>query len=124
MAAPIIAILEDDEASADALSLIVADWGAEPIKAMKAEAILAELGADTARLTWIIADFNIVDCPNGVEAAHAIRTICPHARVLILTGTFHQRGEEIARDAGFDVMFKPARAEDIITWLAAAPAPA
>lgn len=122
MAAPIVAILEDDEASADALSLIVSDWGAETVKAMRAEAILSQLGAHAARLACIIADFNIVDCPNGVEAAHALRAACPQARVLILTGTFHQRGEEIARDAGFDVMFKPARAEDIITWLARAQA--
>lgn len=118
-AAPIVAILEDDADSAEALALIVSDWGAETIRATTAAAVLQALGGRD--LGWIIADFNIEDCPNGVDAAAALLAARPGARVLILTGTFHQRGEEAARAAGHDVMFKPARADDIVAWLARAP---
>lgn len=116
----IVAILEDDPDSADALSLIVSDWGAEPVHATTAEAVLAALGDRTDALAWIIADFNIENCPNGVEAAASLQRACPDARVLILTGTFHKRGEDVAKAAGYDIMFKPATADDIVDWLALA----
>ena len=117
MAAPrLVAILEDDQSSADALALILTDWGAETIHAHTAEEVLARVG-DAGALSYLIADFNIGPNPNGVAAARTLLAAAPHLRVLILTGTFRRRGEAVANAEGFDVLFKPARAEEIIAWL-------
>lgn len=113
----LVAILEDDPVSADALALILADWGAATMHAYTADDIVARLNGDLEKLHYVIADFNIGEHPNGVEAARALQAAAPHVRVLILTGTFRRRGEAVAQAQGFDVLFKPARADEIIGWL-------
>lgn len=115
--ARIVAILEDDPASADALALILSDCGAVSIHGLTAEDVLAKLGGLTHQLTAIIADFNIGDNPHGVDAAAILQRAAPHARVLILTGSMRKRGEAVARSVGYEVMYKPARAEAIVDWL-------
>lgn len=116
-ARPAVAILEDDLASADALAFILRDWGADPVHGLTCDELVGKLGGECAEVRYVIADFNIGPHPNGVEAARAFLKHAPAARVLILTGTFHRRGEVAALSAGFDLMFKPSRAEDIIAWL-------
>ncbi|MGE0830898.1 MAG: response regulator [Hyphomonadaceae bacterium] len=111
-----VAILEDDAAAADALTLILADWGAHTIHGLTAEDVLSRVER-AEQLDYLIADFNIGAHPNGVSAARKLKEAAPHLRVLILTGTFQRRGEVIAQAEGYDVMFKPARAEEIIAWL-------
>jgi len=113
----IVAVLEDDPASADALALILSDSGHACVHGLTAEDILTKLDGDTTRLTAIIADFNIGDHPHGVDAATVLLRVAPHARVLILTGSMRKRGEAVARTIGYEVMYKPARADAIIGWL-------
>ncbi len=112
---PLVGILEDDGPSADALSLIISDCGADSVHALTAADVLAL--ASERRLSHLIADFNLGDVPNGVDAARELLAACPDLRVLILTGTFHKRGEVAAAAAGFDMMLKPARAEAIEAWI-------
>lgn len=113
----IVAILEDDPASSDALAMIVSDWGAEIVQALTAADIVGILGGRACDIHCVIADFNIAGRPDGVTAARALQAAAPSARVLILTGSLQTDGETSAAAAGYDVIFKPARAEDIIAWL-------
>lgn len=121
MPPPLVAILEDDPSSADALEMILTDWGAAVVHALNAEALTAQLGSRIGELRYLISDYNIEGHPNGVDAARALLKQTPLMRVLILTGTFRRRAEAVAAAAGFDVLFKPARAADIINWLERAP---
>ncbi len=115
--ARIVAVLEDDPASADALALILSDCGVVAVHGLTAGEVLEKLGGVTHQLEAIIADFNIGDHPHGVDAASELLRAAPHARVLILTGSMRKRGEAVARSVGYQVMYKPARAEAIIDWL-------
>lgn len=115
----LVAILEDDAASADALSFLIADCGGVAIHGVTPEDLLRRLGPKAAELSHIVSDFHLGDGPDGVSAARALKVAAPDARVLILTGTFRRRGEEMAVEAGFEIMFKPARPAELTAWLTA-----
>lgn len=119
MPAPLVAILEDDDASAEALEIILSDWGAEVVRALNVDQLSETLGPRVRELRHLISDYNIEGHPNGVEAASALRRLIPEVQILILTGTFRRRADAVVAAAGFDILFKPARAEEIIAWLEA-----
>jgi CheY-like chemotaxis protein len=113
---PLALIIEDDPGSAEALSLILRDWGADVAHAASDGAIEAYKGR-FADLRWIITDFHLGAGPDGVTLVQRLAGFAPQARVLVLSGSFHGRATAAAADAGFEVMQKPARAEAIVAWL-------
>ena len=115
-AKPLALIIEDDAPSAEALALILSDWGAEVIHGASGEAI-GQLSAHFPRLRWIITDFHLGTGPDGVSVVRRLKPSAPRARVLVLSGSFHGRAALAAQAAGFEVMQKPARAETIVAWL-------
>ncbi|WP_395645033.1 response regulator [Terricaulis sp.] len=115
--APLVAILEDDPSAAEALAMILRDWGAQVVQAAALEALVAELGPRLREVGYIITDFHLGDGPDGVSLVLTLASAAPHARVLVLSGSFHGRASAAAAKAGFDVMQKPARAEAIVAWL-------
>lgn len=114
---PLIAVLEDDNAAADALTIILEDWGAEVVKGAEAQEVITVLGPRLGDVSHIITDFHLGDGPDGVSLVRALASVTPNARVLVLSGSFHGRASAAAARAGFDVMQKPARAEAIVAWL-------
>jgi CheY-like chemotaxis protein len=113
---PLALIIEDDPASAEALSLILQDWGAEVLHACD-EPALAAYTHQIPNLRWIVTDFDLGAEPNGVAIVCGLTERAPDARVLVLTGSFHGRAKTAAAAAGFEVMQKPARPEIIVAWL-------
>jgi len=113
---PLALIIEDDAPSAEALSMILSDWGAEVIHGESADAV-APLSPNFPRLRWIITDFHLGTGPDGVSVVRGLKQSAPRARVLVLSGSFHGRATLEARAAGYEVMQKPARAETIVAWL-------
>lgn len=113
---PLALIIEDDPSSAEALTLILRDWGADVAHADSDTALEAHK-ARLADLSWIITDFHLGAGPDGVTIVQRLSKLAPQARVLVLSGSFHGRATAAAADAGFEVMQKPARAEAIVAWL-------
>lgn len=113
---PLALIIEDDEPSAEALSLILSDWGAAVLRAADAEA-LPSVQPHLAALRWIITDFHLGAGPDGVTLVRKLAQSAPDARILVLSGSFHGRATAAAAEAGFEVMQKPARADAIVSWL-------
>ncbi len=114
---PLILILEDDSASAEALSMILNDWGAEVVHALNADKVSGVAGARLAEINFIIADYNLGPGPDGVTMVQRLLQINPDARVLVLSGSFHGRALDAAVQIGLEVMQKPANAQAIIAWL-------
>ncbi|MFO1017870.1 MAG: response regulator [Hyphomonadaceae bacterium] len=114
---PFVLLIEDDAASAEALTMILRDWGAEVAHAQDASALPQALGARASTLHCIITDFHLGDGPDGVALAQDVRALAPRSRVLVLSGSFHGRAMIAAQAAGFHFMHKPARADDILAWL-------
>jgi DNA-binding response OmpR family regulator len=114
---PFVLVLEDDPVSAEALMMVLRDWGAEVVHAAHANHVRHALGARASELHSIIADYDLGDGPNGVVIAADLLADAQRARVLVLSGTLRARSDVAARNAGFDMMQKPARADAIVAWL-------
>lgn len=114
---PLALIIEDDPGSAEALTLILRDFGAEVIHGASDDMVTQELGGRHAELRWIITDFHLGAGPDGVTLVQRLAKAAPQARVLVLSGSFHGRATAAAARAGLEVMQKPARAEAILGWL-------
>lgn len=116
-AKPLVIIIEDDPASAEALALILRDWGAEVLHGVATAPIQASLAGRDGEVRWIITDFHLGEGADGVTVVRELTAKTPNARVLVLTGSFQGRAGAVARDAGFEVMEKPALAKKIVDWL-------
>jgi DNA-binding NtrC family response regulator len=114
---PLVLVLEDDVVVADALTLVLNDWGAEVCHGVSLPALLDRAGPRIADARFIITDFDLGPGPNGISLAPTLLAAAPRARVLVVSGSFNGRAHETAREAGYECMQKPARAEDIIAWL-------
>jgi DNA-binding NtrC family response regulator len=114
---PIVLVLEDDANAADALSLILADWGAEVFHGVSLASLSERAGARLGEAHFIITDFDLGPGPDGVSLTPTLVAAAPGARVLVLSGSFNGRAQDAALRAGYDSMQKPARAENIIAWL-------
>lgn len=114
---PLILVVEDDQASAEALLLILSDWGAEVIHASCHSTATSAASARLSDIRFIITDYDLGSGGNGLSLAQWVGAAAPHARVLIISGSFDPKVVETARGAGCDVMQKPVRAEAILNWL-------
>lgn len=114
---PIVVVMEDDPQSAEALALVLSDWGAEPVVGDRPGPVLRQLGARAGEISCIIADYHLGGDFTGIEAIRALSEHAPEARVLVLTGAFDNPSQARSSAAGHDVIFKPARADAIVAWL-------
>ncbi|MFT3729315.1 MAG: response regulator [Terricaulis sp.] len=113
----LVAVIEDEPTSAEALTLVLRDWGAEVAVGAHANDIAEQLGPRMSEVGWIITDSNLGDGRDGVTLVDRITAAAPAARVLILSGDLNQHAAANAAKAGFEVMDKPARPDKIVAWL-------
>lgn len=116
-ARPLILLLEDDDAAADALAFVLGDWGADVAHGVSVGELLSAAGPRIHQASMIITDFHLGDANNGVSLARELSAHAPHARVLVLSGATSREAERAASEAGFAFLQKPARPEEIIAWL-------
>lgn len=114
---PLILIIEDDPQSGEALALILSDWGAEVLRCENGDTVDARMQGRWGELACIITDFHLGNGPDGITLVQRLSQLAPHARVLVLSGSFHGRATAVAARSGLEVMQKPARAEAIVAWL-------
>ena len=113
----LIAVIEDEPTSAEALALVLRDWGAEVAVGARAGDIVDQLGARTAEVGWIITDSNLGDGRDVGTPVDTITAAAPAARVLVLSGALNRHATDVATKAGFEVMDKPVRPDKIVAWL-------
>ncbi len=116
-ATPLAVVIEDDADAADALGLLLGDFGAHAIVGSRRDDIVASLEARETAVRWIIADYDLGPGQTGIAMARDLRRSMPQARVLVLTGALSDRSERDAKAAGYEIMRKPASADDIVSWL-------
>ena len=114
---PLALIIEDDARAADALGLILADWGAEVLHLQGESDLARRLDNGLGDVRWIITDFHLGDGLDGVALVQGLKAQAPQARVLVLSGSFPGKASAAAEKAGLEIMPKPARAAAIVAWL-------
>lgn len=115
-ARPLILLLEDDAAAADALQLVLQDWGADVVHGLNTREVFAAAGARASDARMIITDFHLGD-GDGVSLAQQLREQAPDARVLVLSGSISGDAQRAAEGAGYAFMSKPTPPREIIAWL-------
>lgn len=113
---PLILLLEDDGASAEAMQIVLRDWGADVVHGADAENVAAAVGDLASSAQVIITDFHL-PVSDGVAAAKKLRKRAPDARVLVLSGSLSNDAKRAAMSAGYAFMPKPAPSREIIAWL-------
>ena len=113
---PLILLLEDDTASAEAMQIILRDWGADVVHGADAENVASTAGSRASSARIIITDFHL-PISDGVAAAKQLRERAPNAHVLVLSGSLSNDARRAAKGAGYAFMSKPAPTRDIIAWL-------
>lgn len=113
---PLIILLEDDCASAEAMQIVLRDWGAEVVYGADLEDISSAAGKRAEQADMIITDFHL-PAADGVSAAQQLRRRAPRARVLVLSGSLNNDAKRAAKSAGYAFLPKPAPPGDIIAWL-------
>ena len=112
-----VVIIEDEPAAADALAMIIRDWGADVAVGANTKAITEQLGPRVNEVGWIITDFDLGPGPDGVALVREFAAVAPAVKILVLSGSHHGRAAAAAAKAGYEIMQKPARAEKIVSWL-------
>jgi len=113
---PLILLLEDDRASAEAMQIILRDWGADVVHGADVKDISSAAGARATQANIIITDFHLPGA-DGVSAAQQLRERAPQAQVLVLSGSLNNDAKRAAKSAGYAFLPKPAPPRDIIAWL-------
>jgi DNA-binding NtrC family response regulator len=114
---PLILLLEDDAASAEALGLVLRDWGADVVHGLDADHVFAAAGGRAGDAIMIITDFELGPNADGVSTAQKLHLGSPNARVLVLSGSLNGKARRAAKKAGYAFMQKPAPARRIIAWM-------
>jgi DNA-binding NtrC family response regulator len=113
----LVLLLEDDWRSAEALALLLDDWGYECVHGPSFEAVLPAVRERAGEVRAVISDYHLQDGATGIEAARRTAEHGVAAPVLLLTGTLRGAARQAAGMAGYRFMEKPVAPERLKAWL-------
>lgn len=111
---PIVAIVENDRRQALALSILLKDWGYDPICGSCASEIARTLGQRVALIEAIIADYELDDGFTGLRAAESL-IVASGRKIPTIVTTGHRRQAE--HEDKFAVLKKPFDPSVLHSWL-------
>lgn len=115
--AGLVLLLEDDRRSAEALAMLLDDWGYECIHGPSFEAALPAVRDRAGEVRAVISDYHLQGGETGIEAARMTAEHGIVAPVLLLTGTLRGAARRAAGSAGYRFMEKPVAPGALKAWL-------
>jgi DNA-binding NtrC family response regulator len=115
--AGLVIVLEDDRQSAEALALLLGDWGYECLHGEALDEVLPLVRQRAGEIRAVISDYHLHGGTTGIEAARAIEAAGVAAPILLLTGTLRGAARRAAGAAGYRFMEKPVAPERLKAWL-------
>ncbi len=112
---PLVVIIENDRILAEALSMLVGDWGYAVISVATPALAVRRLGLRVHQIAAIIADYHLDDGFTGIKGAAALALASGHAVPTIVT-TGHPVMAE--HEDMFAVLWKPFDPSVLQRWLA------
>jgi DNA-binding NtrC family response regulator len=113
----LVLLLEDDRRSAEALALLLDDWGFECVHGPTFETAFTAVRDRVAEVRAVISDYHLQDGETGVQAVRLAVEQGIAAPVLLLTGTLHGAARQAAGMAGYRFMEKPVAPARLKAWL-------
>ena len=115
-----VLVVEDEEAIRGLVSTVLGRHGYRVRTARNGEEALAEAAAEADRLHLLLTDV-VMPRMSGPELGRRVREICPHARVLYMSGfTDHPAMREDTEVEGEQLIRKPFTAEVLLERVRAA----
>jgi len=115
-----VLVVEDEEAIRGLVSTVLGRHGYRVRTARNGEEALAEAAAEADRLHLLLTDV-VMPRMSGPELGRRVREICPHARVLYMSGfTDHPAMREDTAVEGEQLIRKPFTAEALLERVRAA----
>ncbi|HYG25992.1 MAG TPA: response regulator [Caulobacteraceae bacterium] len=113
----LVLLLEDDWRSAEALALLLDDWGYECVHGPSLDVAFAAVRERSGEVRAVISDYHLQGGATGIEAAQAAAGHGIAAPVLLLTGTLRGGARRAAEAAGYRFMEKPVAPARLKAWL-------
>lgn len=115
----LVLLLEDYEPAAEAMAMLVEDWGYACIHAATVEALLLALPSRPERVRAVICDYHLGGGTTGLDALAALGQAGVSVPALLLTGSSGALAQQ-ARSLGYKIAEKPVDSEWLRRWLAEA----
>ena len=112
----LVIVLEADPACADALAMLLADWGYECVLGDRLAVVADAASRRKAEARAIICDEHL-GAESGLEAVDGLLQLGVAAPVLILAGGLRAQARRIAAACGGAVLDKPAPPQRLKAWL-------
>jgi CheY-like chemotaxis protein len=110
-----VLVVDDEHDTVDSMVILLQTWGHEAVAAYSGPQALSLAGAFDPDV--VLMDIGMPEM-SGFDVAKELKTICPEAKIVALTGFTQADIVRRARDAGIaDVVVKPASAaalEDVV----------
>jgi signal transduction histidine kinase/CheY-like chemotaxis protein len=104
----VVAVVDDDPATVDAMRTLFETWGARVVGGETPDALLAGLGVVERYPDLIVADLRLADERSGIDAVHRLRDELGCAiPAIIVSGDTGTRADREARSAGLALLPKP-----------------
>jgi signal transduction histidine kinase/CheY-like chemotaxis protein len=104
----VVAVVDDDPATVDAMRTLFETWGARVVGGETPDALLAELGVVERYPDLIVADLRLADERSGIDAVRRLRDELGCAiPAIIVSGDTGTRADREARSAGLALLPKP-----------------
>jgi two-component system, sensor histidine kinase len=113
----LVLVLEDDARAADALALLIEDWGYECVHAAEFDELIPTIEARRSDVRGLITDFHLENGTTGLDAIAGIREMGLDAPVLLLTGTLRGKARRDAAEGGHSFMEKPVAPDRLKRWI-------
>jgi signal transduction histidine kinase len=108
LAGALIAVIDDDVASVDAMRMLFGTWGATVAGGADVESLLAACGEAARYPDLIVADLRLAGGASGVDAVLRLREEFGAAiPALVISGDTGSAAERRVRDAGLALLGKP-----------------
>ena len=112
---PLVLIIEDDEETASALTMLLSDWGYSYLAANSADAAVRALGPHVMEVRALITDFHLEDGFTGIMGARAVAKAVGHPIPTLVTTGFLDLEPFLVRS--FPVLSKPFDPTLLKQWL-------
>lgn len=117
----LIAVIENEGAIRHGMQNLLQAWGYKVIAADSAAAMLAQLDIRGREIDMVISDFGLRGGQSGVEAISALRQrYGMHLPALLFTGDISKETYALAKAAGVQILYKPAKPEALRAAITAA----
>ena len=117
--ANLVLLLEDYEPAAEAMAMLLEDWGYECLHAGTVEALLPALPSRAGQVRAVVCDYHLDGGTTGLDALAALARAGVSVPALLLTGSSGALAQP-ARNLGYKLAEKPVDSEWLRRWIAEA----